>query len=324
MFRDASSLREFCADRGLNTPEINTSNDFYGHARAMKAYAGRPLNVSLKASMEHGAALVDKCWDELLRAPLPAVLVMSRFRKEVVTRLTDKPVHVLGPFLHYAGHALPPEERTAQRQRLGRMLLAFPVHSSHNITIDCCVDSFCRKLERLGKDFDSIVVCVYWKDVLLGRADEYVQRGFEVVSCGHMFDLDFLPRLKTLLRLASLTVSNGLSTALGYSLSMNIPSVILPTILGLGAATPEIFAREFTSYHDTRAFDFSLIEEAFGDPQSGITPKQLELARHYLGLGCEKSPAELAALFDELEASHAAMQRPENRPMHRGQDCGAP
>ncbi|MEW5775033.1 MAG: hypothetical protein AB1916_16055 [Thermodesulfobacteriota bacterium] len=291
----------------------------------MKSYAGLSVRESLKASMEHGAGLDNRCWDELLNAPLPAVLVMSPFRRDVVGRLTGKQVHILGPFIHYANPAMNEEETEAQRRRLGRMLLAFPVHSSHNITFEYSVDRFCRNLERLGKGFDSIVVNVYWKDVLLGKADEYTRRGFEVVSCGHMFDLDFLSRLKTLINLASLTVSNSMTTALGYSLHLGIPHVYLPELLGIWADTPETYAREFTSYHSPRSFDFDTFEKAFGDSEAGITPAQLSIARRYWGFGRELSSTDLAGLFNAIERDWERMHRsPSSAPIGQGRAYSSP
>lgn len=305
MHADFHDLELLCADRQLNSPEQHSPNDFYGHAQCIKAYCGLPRTYAIKAAMEHGAGFVDRYWDADLDAPLPAILVMSEVRAQFLARFTSKAIHVLGPYIHYAPSLLGPEETARERKRLGPTLLAFPAHSSHNLTFEYNLDGFCRALERIGRDFQSIRVCIYWKDALLGRAEEYRRRGFEVVTCGHIFDPLFLPRLRTLLETSSLTASNFLTTAIGYSVYLGVPHLLVRSILSVSAPTKEIFENEFSTLHDKRVPARCIeVEEAFATFDGRITARQAALAARHWGFDMVRSPSEMRRLLEVLEEEY--------------------
>ncbi len=99
----------------------------------------------------------------------------------------------------YANHYLNAEKRQTEKPRVGKNLLVFPAHSIHYNITHFNIDKHCDKIKELGKGFDSIRICLYWKDMLRGFDKAYSKHGFECITAGHIFDPMFLPRLKTII-----------------------------------------------------------------------------------------------------------------------------
>ena len=71
----------------------------------------------------------------------------------------------VGPLISYAAPLVSLEEIETLRGELGRVLLAFPVHSTHHINADYNINLFCAEVLRIGKGYDRVLVCLGWKDV---------------------------------------------------------------------------------------------------------------------------------------------------------------
>lgn len=296
------ALCDLAQDREQQTCEIHKPNDFYGNALALKAFAGLPEDYAIKAAMEHSVELGHGNWNANCAAPLPAIITMSPYRHGIVREHTDKRLCAVGPYIHYASHFLTPSELQSEKQRLGRSLLAFPAHSTHLVTCEHSVDQFCGLLRELGADFDSVRVCIYWKDVLNGTAEEYRRQGFECVCCGHIFDPQFTPRLKSLLATASMTVSNALTSALGYSVLMGVPHYYLPSLVGYSCADESTFHSEVgTGHYRDISPDIIELETTFSVLSREISPRQQEVADRYWGFSSLLGRDELARLLGTLE-----------------------
>ncbi len=303
-------LYALCADREQETREIHPPNDFYGNALALKSFLGLPGDYAVKAAMEHSAELGHGVWMHNLEAPLPAVLTMSPYRHAFIRERTDKPLYAVGPYVHYAPHALDEAGLAREKRRLGRNLLAFPAHSTHHVTCEHDAGRFGAVLRELGREFDRVRVCVYWKDVLDGVALEYARQGFECVSCGHIYDPMFLPRLKSLLAVASMTAANALTTALGYSVFMGVPHCYVPSMLGYSCRDEAMFASEVgASHYREPSPDIAELEAAFRECSDAVTPRQHEAADRYWGFSSIRDRDGLSALFRELEDMHARGER---------------
>ncbi|RQV98375.1 hypothetical protein EH220_03425, partial [bacterium] len=221
-----TNLAELAKDRELLTSELFMPNDFYGHAALLKQYCGLSREDSLKASIEHALFFNDYAWEVELQCDLPAMLVTSPLRFAPLRKRTKKAIFAIGPMILYAPNALSCEALDSERKRLGKSLLVMPSHSTHHITAQYDIESYCRYLERAGREFDSVRVCLYWKDVLLGRDASYRAAGFECVTAGHMFDPLFLPRLRSILECATVVTSNVCGTHVGLCVALRRPHVI--------------------------------------------------------------------------------------------------
>jgi hypothetical protein len=297
-----AGIEALARNRTQKTSELFTPNDFYGHAAAIKEYCGLPGDYGLKAVMEHGPTLGGKVWNDLADYPLPGLIAFSPVRENVLRRRTNKALEFIGPFIFYSRAALTEEEHAREKARLGRNIVFFPVHSNTHITIDYDYEKACDCLASLGKEFDTVRVCLYWRDIQLGLHKTFQRRGFECVTAGHIFDPEFLPRLKSILTTADLTVSNGLSTAIGYSVFMDIPHLHFKSMLGLSADTEEIFRREYTPWHDKDLpDDCQEVEAAFAKRVERVTPEQREVIDRLWGTPCLRSPEELREILTRFE-----------------------
>ncbi len=281
-----------CADRPLDTPERHTPNDFYGHAVILKRYADLPPELPLGASLEHGPFIPSFAWRVDLESPLPAMLCFSASRVKVLTTRTAKPALAVGPPILYARPALGPTAFRAQKNRLGRSLLVFPSHSTHHIAVDWDWEALFGLMEEVGRDFDSVRVCLYWKDVLGGKAEPFLRRGYECVSAGHMFDPEFLPRLRSLIELSDMTLANEYGTQLGYSVLLGRPHVLRR--LGIRVRMESEIHRSGYAPPDEETLALC---EAFTEPVSAPTPEQLALVSHKMGLEDFRPPEALRAIL---------------------------
>lgn len=216
-------LLNLAKDRALITPEKHPSNDFYGHATVLKSFVGRPLENSTNCAIAHGPMHPLFHWDVDINAPLPVLLSANAATCTVLKNRTDKLIYAVGPLLHYASPHLSAEQISLEKRRLGRNLLVFPMHSTHHLEACYDSDAVCREIEEIGRDFDTVTICLYWKDILNGVAPIYAAYGFNLETAGHIYDCSFLNRLRTLFALSDAVLTYSWSSALGFAVSMKKP-----------------------------------------------------------------------------------------------------
>lgn len=216
-------LLALAADRRLVTSEIYEVNAFYGNASIIKDYAGLEQGYPLHAAIEHGFFQDHFAWSVDCQARVPAVFTPAPYRFPVLARSTSKALFAIGPMLLYARSTLDEVALAAMRRRLGRCLLIFPAHSTHRLTTQYDIRELFGITTALRKDFDTVRVCLYWKDIILGRAKPFLDLGYECITAGHMFDPGFLPRLRSFIEAADVCMGNEYSTTLLYSVLLGKP-----------------------------------------------------------------------------------------------------
>ena len=292
------NIHQLAQDRELTTVEMHISNDFYGHAAVLKEYIDAPVDYSLKAVIEHGVHLHADGWEIDLNSPLPSMITLSSNRHKYLNKQTKKKLYSLGPFIHYASPYLSDQDLEKQVRHLGNNLLVFPAHSTHWVDVVYNIHQYCEKIEQIGKDFDSIRICLYWKDILRGAAEIYSQYGFECVTAGHMYDKQFLPRLKSIIQSATITTSNQITTAIGYCISMGKPHFLMESEYKWTSPIKK-FLDECTDLNFNNA---NIVRKAFEtEPRSDISSNQLEIVKKFWGLGEEKSKERLIEILQESE-----------------------
>lgn len=219
----ARDLAERAKDMGLSTDEVCQANAFYGHAQVLKRAAG--WTEPLPAVVPHGVSMVPgEIWRVESRAPLSAVFCYPPYMQSAYERVTQKLVVPSGaPILYVLDEIAEPPER--------RGTIFFPSHSTHHITIDGPWEALATKLAALGGPFAPVTVCVYWRDVQLGRHVPFIDRGLDVVCAGHIYDDHFLYRLVSLLRMHIFAATSGLGSQLFFAAAAGCVVTALP---GLG------------------------------------------------------------------------------------------
>ncbi len=286
-------------ERNLSTPEIHSPNDFYGHAHQLKLYAELPLDLPLPFTIEHGPMLPEQpVWEADLNSPHAFLATPSWERALVVNDRSPKWSWALGPMIHYAKDALDPKDCAQERSRLGRNLLFFPIHPTHDISVEFNQRSLFDQLHSLKAHFDTIRICLYWIDIINGNGQAYIDRGYEVVSAGHIYDADFMPRLKSLIKMASMTASNYTGTSAYYSYYMGVPFYLLEGVFSRSGTTD--FGQKYLQTHRSGfnyrdQFRIELIGKypELREFNFGISSGEYQLAEEMCGLNQVKTPSEI-------------------------------
>lgn len=300
-----SDLAALSADRPLPGTVDFWANTFYGHAAVLKRYAGLPPALALKAAVEHGPYILGDHWDQDINAPFPALLVFSPDRYRTLAGLTRKLVFGLGPLIHYAAPLLGPEALDLEKRRLGRTLLVFPPKSTHHITAEYALSVFFREIEARSAGFDTVLACLYWRDIQLGREQPFRERGWPCVSAGHIYDPEFLPRLRAIIELSDAALTMDYGTHIGYCLHLGRP-VHIPAMLDVIREAPAGHEGDLTDA-GRLARHKAQVAALLAEPQASVRPETLSALNDCFGFSETRSPAAARSLFLLLEEIAAAL-----------------
>lgn len=205
-------LLKLAADRRQTTPELLTSNDFYGNAHTLKKFMGLPTDYSLKVILEHAVYIEDPVnffWDSEMNSGMPVMFCANSDHAEAFIRLTGKPAFSIGPLVRYA---LPwrdgvPTIRFPSKKRV----MIVPVHSSHYV--DASLDhSELIAATKAAHPGAEMMALLYWKDILRGVHELYLKNNIMVRTAGHLYDTIFLNRLVSIFFMSSHIVTNAIGT----------------------------------------------------------------------------------------------------------------
>lgn len=298
---DAFDLGKVCTDRPPPaSPEWHESNDYYGIATTLKLFAGLPASYTLKTSITHGF-IIQNVWSLELQAPLPVMTVMDQPQALYLKTRSSKAVFGVGPYLHYARPQLPPEATANLKTQLGRTLLVTLPHSTHHVDFIADADLALQAVAPLANQYDTVLILAYWKDVLAGRLTPYQAAGFLPVSAGHMYDLNFLPRLKSIFALADAAFFMGRGSQIPFWMTTGKPFCYQSVDAHVQSQAMRFEARSGHSQDVTPAselrqlYDDQLCQN-FGS-MSSPTPDNMAYFQHHCGLDCLRQPEELRSLF---------------------------
>jgi hypothetical protein len=251
--------------------------------------------MSLKASIEHGLYFGSFVWQMDISNKLPCVLTFSDYRKNIIAQQTDKKIFPIGPYLHYAKGYLSAAQIKEKKKSLGKNLTFFPAHSCHFEPVEENYSKLCKQLKKIARGFDSVTICVYWRDYGRGKMETFEKNGFKCVCAGHMFDPNFLPRLKSIIELSSATASNEIGTILGYSVLMNKPHFLLDS--------REVKIGDLDYNYNTEKNELKSLRNEFSKYTGNITACQKNLVNLYWGLDQVKTPSQIRKLVNRCEAA---------------------
>ncbi|WP_270573800.1 hypothetical protein [Candidatus Collinsella stercoripullorum] len=284
--------------------EVYRGNSFYGAGLAMREYAR--LNTPLKACIEHGLYLGEytnpvECGD----SGLPAVVTFGPARAEHIRSVSDKPVLMVGPYIAYAKDYLDKNEAARAKRMIGRTLLAFPSHSTDYVEKRFDTSDYIEHLQERKREegFDTVLVSLYFSDIIKGSANLYERAGFTVVTCGYREDSRFLRRLKSLICLADETSSNSVGTHVGYCAYFGKPHLIYRQTCEAIGITRQDTKADFSEKNErSSAEESDEIAKAFAVRTEAATNSQLEVCDKYWGFQHIKTAENMAKLFNLLDA----------------------
>lgn len=273
---------------------------YYGALPALLEYAGLesytmpPLNLGV----QHGYVFEIRNWEKSKLEKRN--LVWSKKLVEMYHEHTSNPdIYAIGAAFFYAKSLLDKDQLSGEKKRLGQNLLAFPMHSQGNVDTNYDPDKFLKILLEERKRFDTVRVCMYWKDILRGAHKVFADAGFECVCNGHIYDPNFLRRQKSLFELADATISNGVGSHIGYSIYMKKPHWLIDDEYEFVNTHKSGDAKDLTDV--AKGENFQSIKDGFlNNRDYKITQNQISLIDKYWGMSDVKSPTDLRALLIKL------------------------
>ncbi len=285
--------------------------DIYSIGKILKEYAGLPESYRVYGLIEHAPQLTNVVGGGFgIHESWPSI-VCSPYRVNIIENTPNNHgAYAIGPYIAYANHAYSKEKLEEEKKRLGKNLLVFPAHSTPGLKSNYDMKNFCEEINSIGEDFDSIRICLFWKDVLNGTDKYYKKEGYEVVTAGHYYDPLFLSRQKSIIETSTKTMSNHMGSYVGFCIHMNKPHYITPLSKSTFNQTKED-GKELAERQDNMSKKVSeLMEndqeyiellEAFSTNHDIITNKQQKLINKYWGSKEIKTPREIKELLFMLD-----------------------
>ena len=279
--------------------ETYQPNIFYGISNSLKIYSN--YNDKIECCIEHGLYFGDFLnYNEAIDSGLPALITFGEKRKEILRKLGSKKIIIeIGPYINYAKPLLSDEKIKKQKEENGKTLLVFPAHSIDDSQTDYNMNLFVDYIERIKKEhnFKTVLVCLYFRDIELGRQKIYKDKGYIVCSAGRREDKEFLSRQKTYLLLSDYVLSNSVGTHVGYSIFLKKPQSIYKQTIEYNAKeenNQNIANTKLDSFKNQK----EEISNLFTQYNENITKQQIKVCNKYFGLDKIKTPEELHFIFD--------------------------
>lgn len=272
-------------------------NSYYGMDRILKRYAGLEDPYQLKVALPHGPLADEQPWKPLVDANLPAAWIYPAHVLPIYERATQKLLlRASSPYLYL----LRMVERPAAGARSGTIF--FPAHSTRFLTAQMDIADIVRRLQELPDRFRPITVCVYWRDYMEGRSDDFVRAGFRIVSAGHMYDPDFLVRLHHLCSTHRYAASNSIGSHLFYSVKSGCSFFWLGSADASYTGTTRHLKEQYAPLQ-SRSERF--LRRLFESAAESSTPRQTAVVNRILGAEHMMPPEALRDALLRLERPDA-------------------
>lgn len=295
-----AELELLCADRPMPTNELADVNTFYGHGHVLRTYARIGPDEPLYAVVPHSPTPDPYfVWNGERLAPVPAVMSYPDYRATAFERATSKRViPSASPYVYVT--------RMAETSRLEREgTIFFPAHSTHNVTADIEAERLAGLLAALPPPYAPVTVCLYWRDVELGRHRPFHEHGLRLASAGHLFDPSFLFRFHELAQRHRFASGSTIGSHLFLSVASGCQYLRLPGMPDAPPSTLEGLRQSVDPngvWIDPRhidVLDLGNVRTAFLSPEPDADG-QRQLANRFLATHRALEPADLRDLLRRL------------------------
>lgn len=272
-------------------------NIHYGISKVIKDYAG--IRGSLNCCIEHGVYFGNYVSeDEAIDSGFPKLLTFGQQRVEHLSKVANVEVIPIGPYIHYAVPSLSEDDIKEIKKKNGNTLLVFPTHSIDRVDMEFDMELFIENIKKFQDehDFKTVIVCLFYKDIMLGRDKDYENKGYQVVTAGYMDDPMFLNRLKSFILLSDYTISNDVGTHVGYCISLGKPHFIFNQTIKPRPYTKNDLESVTTTFNSSAVKEKAQVKEVFSSYSSNITKEQIDIVDKYWGLSFLRDSKELNKL----------------------------
>ena len=252
----------------ISETSYSFDSKFYGLWKSLCDYSNIKINdlfYTVPMLIEHGVNF-SKYFNENIDKLYFSLFFQSEYKKAMYFNI---PCFAIGPYIHYAKDYYNDDEFLKIKRKLGKVLLVFPTHRTEgDLTSFDIMDFIDKCLKIANKEYDSVVVCLYWADINNELINLYKSYGFYVCSAGFRSDNNFLNRLKSLIKLSDCTVTNDLGTNIGYSMYLNKKTLLIKTKNLYGFMNNVSFNKDiyfnlyekFLTYFNYSMYDLYLVE----------------------------------------------------------------
>ena len=233
------------------------------------------------------------------------LLVQSPYRKEVLERkFKSKKIIEIGSYINYAEDYYSEEKMKVLKEKFGKTLVVFPSHSTSEITSEYDKENLIKEILsiKLRYGFKTIIVCLFYKDVQRNENTEYEKNNFLVVTAGNRFDDNFLSRLKSIIKLSDMTMSNNVGSHIGYCLALGKAHYIYKQEIEVKSTEQlksfEEWKNRFSKEEwETLYKERSEIYNAFKEYSEAINTEQFKLGQYYFGINNKKTIDEMKQII---------------------------
>jgi len=271
-------------------PKFFNSVYLYGNYKAVANLRNKKFNF-ITEYLEHGICYDEdpnytECLGYINRPLIKTVYTYGENRKRVIEeylrikKLTRNVIPV-GPYIKGSKNFLPKISFQKLKQQLGKTLVVFPSHSDDYTKSDFDANTLLQEIGRIKNDFNSVLICIYWLDIVEKKHELYEKAGYTIITAGHRSDPNFLPRLKDIIELSDLTMSNVVGTLIGYSICLNRPHYFFSQKLTYNVKESR-HTKEGKKNIDSTDIH-QLFAQNFGELSFEITNSQIHIIEEYWG-----------------------------------------
>jgi len=283
-----NQLEQLSHDFPVYTTEYFSANCWYGNNFAVKKILNINKNEPLKGVIEHGLYFGRlKSDSEMNYNSFKRVYTYSDYRKNALMEqgFSEDHVVVVGPYILGAPLQLSVDQLKLEKKKNGKTLLVFPSHSTEDILVNFDGITLIDSIEKIKYEhgFQFVLVCMYYKDIRERRHLKYLEKNYSVVTAGHKYDPNFLGRLRHIINLSDMTMSNSLGTHLGYCVALHRPHYLFLQDQEWEGRAPSQVDGFDQEYYRQLNLEKAELSEYFGKYSEIISPAQVEIVHKYWG-----------------------------------------
>lgn len=279
--------------RGFESGKFKYSKDknfnnlnIYGYWRSLFPFLNLD-DAALLPSIEHGLILADDVYEDICLTGRCSVVTFGSYRQEIIRRKTSLPVFTVGPYIQYAQDFYSEERLSKEKKKNGKTLLVFPGHSTDECEVNRQIKHQIGQIKKCAEGFKTVIISVFWWDLDDAMVKAFQAEGFKIACSGFRDDSAFASRLKTMIRLSDVVLSDGIGTHVGFCRALGREVVLMNS--GSIKRTGEWERQREGAIN-------SATQEIVGALSEQGSSYERRTMEHYWGLGIKRTQNELQTI----------------------------
>jgi hypothetical protein len=160
----------------------------------------------------------------------------------------------------------------------------FLSHSTPDLEMIITAQEHHEILQKMPEKYKPVKICLHYHDMTKGLDKDFISLGYDVVTVGAPWNVDFIENFYKILSETKYAISNTLGGAAYYSIELGVPYGIIgkePNYINVNDKNIE--SGEYNSYLNLESYN-TLKNLLFGLPKDEISNNQYNIVREGLGL----------------------------------------